>query len=217
MTYKGENVSGDAVLVRNKETKQAHLIVRGAGEWELYRSINNEEVDTSNPALSGNRPGEYPLSYTDTTFQLYLFETDEGQMVLSERHLPIQGNFNFRDLGGLPTKEGKFTRWGMVFRSDDLPNLTAADIDYLNTIPLRTIVDFRSESEIASSPDKIPSQETQYISLSIAPGNLTMTSGFDINQLTEERGDSIMRAINYQFATDPASIEQYRRFYTLAQ
>jgi len=40
------------------------------------------------------------------------------------RLLPLAGAYNFRDLGGYPTSEGRQTRWNILFRSDTLHEVT---------------------------------------------------------------------------------------------
>ncbi|MCD8178290.1 MAG: tyrosine-protein phosphatase [Tannerellaceae bacterium] len=217
LRYEGEDLTGQVSLSRDKKSKQAELTVNLPGDWQLYGTDTNREVDRDKAVISGMRPGKYPLAYTDVTYQVYQFTSPQGEAVIAERQLPIEGSYNFRELGGFRTKDGKYTRWGMVFRSDDLMHLTGSDIHYLNSIPLRTIVDFRSESKIQASPDKIPSGDTRYVPLSITPGNLTLSSGFDLAGLTEQAADSMMRAVNRQLATDEASIQQYKTFFALLQ
>ena len=76
--------------------------------------------------------------------------------VISERRLPLQGAANFRDLGGYETTTGQRVRWGRVFRSDHLSNLTARDIDFLKRIKLRCVCDFRTSTEARRRPDRFP-------------------------------------------------------------
>jgi len=54
---------------------------------------------------------------------------------------------NVRDLGGLPTTEGRRTRWGAVVRSDSRERLTAAGWVALRAHGVRTIVDLRDPAE----------------------------------------------------------------------
>ena len=49
----------------------------------------------------------------------------DGTEVRSDRHVSLQGAHNFRDLGGYRTHDGRTTRWGRLFRSDTLDDLTA--------------------------------------------------------------------------------------------
>ncbi|WOX04590.1 tyrosine-protein phosphatase [Microbulbifer pacificus] len=69
------------------------------------------------------------------------------------RVLPLEGGRNFRDLGGYETTDGKTVKWGKVYRSGILTNLTANDYDYLRDRNIATIVDFRSTKERTQEPD----------------------------------------------------------------
>ena len=72
-------------------------------------------------------------------------------MQRDERILPLVGASNFRDLGGYPTMDGGFTRWGTLFRSDTLHELTASDVEFLREIGLKTIIDLRMVAEVRKS------------------------------------------------------------------
>ncbi|WP_078084895.1 tyrosine-protein phosphatase [Microbulbifer mangrovi] len=69
------------------------------------------------------------------------------------RVLPLEGGRNFRDLGGYETTDGKTVKWGKLYRSGILTNLTADDYAYLRDREIATIVDFRSTSERSNEPD----------------------------------------------------------------
>ena len=45
----------------------------------------------------------------------------------AQRHIPLHGCSNFRDLGGYTGHQGQRLRWGQVYRSDHLADLSAAD------------------------------------------------------------------------------------------
>ena len=64
------------------------------------------------------------------------------------RLLPLVGAFNFRDLGGYPTTDGKVTRWGRLYRSDTLHELTGSDLEVLREIGLATVIDLRTGAEL---------------------------------------------------------------------
>ncbi len=68
-----------------------------------------------------------------------------------ERIVPLVGASNFRDLGGYPTVDGGVTRWGTLFRSDALHELTEPDIEVLRDLGLKTIVDLRMGAEVRKS------------------------------------------------------------------
>lgn len=70
------------------------------------------------------------------------------------RHIELEGQNNFRDLGGYTTSYGKTIRRRMLFRSGDLSGLTDADLLIVNNLGLKLVIDFRSKSERDKSPDK---------------------------------------------------------------
>ena len=72
------------------------------------------------------------------------------------RLLPMDGAFNTRELGGYKTTDGKSVKWGMLFRSDKLSDLSENDELYLQSLGIKRIVDFRSEGEKTEDPDIIP-------------------------------------------------------------
>ncbi len=72
-------------------------------------------------------------------------------MATPDRLLPLVGAFNFRDLGGYPTVDGRITRWGRLFRSDTLHGLTDSDVEVLHGIGLTTVIDLRRPAELETS------------------------------------------------------------------
>ena len=75
---------------------------------------------------------------------------DEG-VDASERLIPLDGAFNFRDLGGYPAAGGGTTRWGTLFRSDTLHELSSSDVDTLRALGLTTVIDLRTRRELAQT------------------------------------------------------------------
>jgi protein-tyrosine phosphatase len=72
------------------------------------------------------------------------------------RRLSWDGCVNARDLGGLPTADGRVTRFGAVVRSDSPENLTPDGWAALREYGIRTIVDLRNDDERGvASPDGV--------------------------------------------------------------
>jgi len=66
------------------------------------------------------------------------------------RRYPLEGCFNFRDLGGYPAENGYRLRWGLLFRSDSLHELSPSDLAILrDEIGIRDAIDLRSSREVA--------------------------------------------------------------------
>ncbi|WP_329126014.1 tyrosine-protein phosphatase [Streptomyces sp. NBC_01465] len=59
----------------------------------------------------------------------------------------LAGVRNFRDVGGLPTVDGRQVRYGKLFRSGHLAHATEEDAAFLTTLGLHTIFDFRNAAD----------------------------------------------------------------------
>jgi protein-tyrosine phosphatase len=70
-------------------------------------------------------------------------------MPVPERLVALEGAFNFRDLGGYPSRDGQHTRWGRLYRSDTLHELTEADVKVIRELGLTTVIDLRTPKELA--------------------------------------------------------------------
>ncbi|MGW1543339.1 tyrosine-protein phosphatase [Streptomyces sp. NPDC002309] len=59
----------------------------------------------------------------------------------------LAGVRNFRDVGGLPTVDGRRVRHGVLFRSGHLAHATAEDAVFLAALGLHTVFDFRNAAD----------------------------------------------------------------------
>ena len=59
---------------------------------------------------------------------------------------------NVRDLGGLPTADGRSTHWRSIIRADVLGRLTPAGKQSLRDYGVQTVIDLRSAKEVAAQP-----------------------------------------------------------------
>jgi len=64
------------------------------------------------------------------------------------RLVPLTGAVNFRDLGGYLSGDGRITRWGMLFRSDTLHQLTGSDVVLIESLGVTTVIDLRTDHEL---------------------------------------------------------------------
>jgi protein-tyrosine phosphatase len=65
----------------------------------------------------------------------------------TSRHIPLEGCFNFRDIGGYTSTDGREVRWRRLFRAGGPHALTAADVEALRPLGVITIIDLRTRDE----------------------------------------------------------------------
>ena len=84
--------------------------------------------------------------------------TAEVPSQTDRRHVPLNGQSNFRDIGGYKTVGGKTVRWAQIYRSGELPRLSDKDVAELEKLGITTTVNFLTEDEIeARGKDRLPS------------------------------------------------------------
>lgn len=86
----------------------------------------------------------------------FLIKGGNGDTIeTAERKVNLQGAFNFRDLGGYQTTDGKTVKWGKLFRGEELGHLTASDLTYVQGMGLKSIVDYRTDAEVNALADPV--------------------------------------------------------------
>ncbi len=141
------------------------LVVRWTGgprgvRIPIYAGPTPDEIDRSSP-VGHLVDGRAEIDTLPFETRPYLeLELPDGETVkLAERQLPLEGMDNFRDLGGYRTKDGRTTRWGRLYRSGQLSELSDDDVDYLGKLRVNLVCDFRSPAEREDQPDRLPTDD----------------------------------------------------------
>jgi protein-tyrosine phosphatase len=119
-----------------------------------------------------------------------------------QRHVPLEGAANFRDLGGYRTADGRSVKWGLLYRSDALNALTDNDLRYVVALNIRRVVDFRTLSEASSHPDRLPEgllHESVPVPLQVPTPDLTHVG--DQGALDQMAERAWLTAIDHVLAT----------------
>ena len=204
-----------AFLTRDAATKAATLTVAGQGAWQLHTAGAHCRGGDAGPVATGGGQGVFALPFVADNWACFALRQNGGTRYLAERHLPMAGGYNFRDLGGFPGADGKRVAWGKFFRTDGLSALTAGDLAYLASIPIATIVDFRTAEEREHSPDKIPAGVKNTVLLPIAPGYMSQGTTKDLEDY--DSPDDFMLEMYRDLALDPSIAEAYRQFFARVQ
>ena len=195
------------------EYKLTYLLTGSTKSVEIFASKDPNAVPSSAPlhktteksvTLHAGKPGE----------RMYFFvKADTGEVrEVSIRHLELEGTPNFRDIGGYETTDGRYVRWGLLYRSGVLTYLTPKDYAYLSNLGVRVVCDFRTKEENDTAAETwIPGASTQMISLPIGgdgkQGNQATVQSLMASNPTAEQLRTRMTATYGQFAFSAA--DQY--------
>lgn len=89
-------------------------------------------------------------------FAIETFRLSHPELQPEKRFVSLPGAFNVRDIGGYTTTDGKQVRWGQVYRSGTLSNLTDEGVAQLAALNLQTICDLRTTHEVDNMPSRLP-------------------------------------------------------------
>jgi len=87
------------------------------------------------------------------------------------RHVALDGQTNFRDVGGYQTTDGRTVKWAQVYRSGELHKLSDEDLEVLANLEIQSVASFLTDEEItARGRDRLP-PDTREVPLPIVSGN----------------------------------------------
>jgi protein-tyrosine phosphatase len=127
------------------------------GTVKIYESSVPDSFNLYSPIAETNiSKGFKDVFFAQSTKRSYfkLVFNKRYSVITAERIIPMQGLYNFRDLGGYYTEHGRQTRWGKMYRSSSLERTTPQDAKILNNLGIRTVIDFRTDRERNESPSK---------------------------------------------------------------
>jgi protein-tyrosine phosphatase len=84
--------------------------------------------------------------------------------------IPVPGTYNFRDVGGLPARDGVVRR-GALFRSDGLHRLGDDGREALRRLDVGMIIDLRDENEARLMPDDLDGLDVEVHRLPVFEGS----------------------------------------------
>lgn len=137
----------------------------------------------------------------------------------------LTGVRNFRDVGGLPTTDGRRVKPGRLFRSGHLAHATETDAAFLGSLGLHTIFDFRNGADHALEGADVELPGVRNVNLPLsdpADGRefWKMVRDGDLEQLREVLGDgkaAARMAASYRSIIRTRTAEHSRVVHSLAE
>jgi protein-tyrosine phosphatase len=134
---------------------------------------------------------------------------------VGERRLPFVGTKNLRDLGGYKTSDGRRIKWGLLYRSGRLDELTENDQEYFSKLNIGVVCDFRREDEQVRCPSRLPKNKSiDVVDLPIGAGSTKrFLDQIESRQVSDDNMMGIMEEIYLDFARNQAEPygEMFRR------
>jgi protein-tyrosine phosphatase len=199
-------------LIRPNVYRLNFHVLPETGPVEVFASSRPDQLDSPKPLLTIYKtPAEVSVPDLPGRVYFHLKPAAGPARVVSVRRLPLEGAKNFRDLGGYRASDGRYVRWGMVYRSNHLVNLTPRDSDYLNRLGIRLVCDVRSDGERARAPDHWTGNAPEFFSVPIGSNLITTPTADDLKHriasINSETKDSV-RTYDYaiQYAGQYAKI-----------
>ena len=96
-------------------------------------------------------------------------EKDTNDIFL--RHIELEGQSNFRDIGNHTTGNGKSLKSGMLYRSGTLSACSNSDVQILDSLGIKTVVNFLTEEERKVRGEDILPRGTKSVFLPISGEN----------------------------------------------
>ncbi len=130
-----------------------------SGYYKIYQGLSPKSINWSKIVAEVSNTNKAVIENKEQATRLFFGVIDtlkKDTAIVSERLIPMQGTNNFRDIGGIPTTDGRYTKWGMIYRSGRLESLTEADIDRFRDLDIQQVFDFRNDIEIGKAPDRLP-------------------------------------------------------------
>jgi len=155
-------------VARQKPTELAIRWKQQAQTVKIYLGTAADTMDRTTPAATVSGVQAVTLTHLNphTRYFVELILDDSDCILTAERTLPFSSVVNFRDIGGYPTKDGQLVRWGQVYRSASLKDLSPEDQTHLQAMGIQLICDLRSHDEVQQAPDIVPA-DVNYLHLPV--------------------------------------------------
>jgi protein-tyrosine phosphatase len=145
----------------------------------------------------------------------FCLQSESGEVaILAERQLSLQGTPNFRDMGGYEAHDGRRLKWGKLYRSSKLSELTDVDVNYVNRLGVTLVCDLRQVLEQELEPSRLGAEGPSMLaSLPVTPGSSTsFIDNLQRGVIAVDDAAGLMQEMNRDFVINqtPQYAEMFR-------
>ena len=186
-------------------------------QWKAVISDQLDSIDWSGAKDIKIADGVYttPEPYKERKY-FGLISNDADTIIVSNKHVKLEGTNNFRDVGGITTLNGKHLKMGRIYRSDKLSELTESDLNKLGILEIKNVNDLRTQPEVDEEPDNLPKNSgITYNHLAVGSDSLMGISEEEmikkLKKFKPEQSEEFMIDATANFATDYR--DSYKKLY----
>lgn len=183
---------------------------------DIFRS-NNDSVFPKDPSLTVPVNNFICAIAPDkNTFREYFrLRIDKSYSgIITNRFFNTKNIYNLRDIGGYFTQNNEQVKWGKIYRSGDIATPSPEDNEILDSLKIKTVVDFRESMMVMSRPDRL-NENINYIALPVNVNNFDADVHSKILNGQFLKGDAIIYTQDcYRNIIDKYN-EQYSKFFDI--
>lgn len=123
------------------------------GAVEIYASSSPDDFNVAFPLATANisdRVVLVPKLGDNRKYFMLSFDKKE-KIYVTNRKINVPGVLNLRDIGGYVNDDGQTIKWGKIYRSGRLSEMTQAGKERLDKLNIKTLIDLCSAEEKAKS------------------------------------------------------------------
>ena len=208
----GPNIQQYVTVTRIPQSDTVIFVFSKKDTWSIYTldSVNGKAKATAD-IITNDSVVLLRVKDANARYYFKVVNSKNESATLTETVLPIKGQPNFRDLGGLITTDGYSIKWGRLFRSGALNKLTPADVAYMKSAGIQIDIDFRRPEEYQQAQDRLP-EGVKLVNLPIkTPPDDNSTAKW-LSTKDALALDTMFIPLYRSLVTDPLCQSQYAHF-----
>ena len=99
------------------------------------------------------------------------FDKEKDSNNIFQRHIELQGQSNFRDIGNYTAENGETLKSGILYRSGTLSACSSSDVQILDSLGIKTVINFLTEEERQVRGEDVLPSGTKSVFLPISGEN----------------------------------------------
>jgi len=182
-------------------------------EIKIYAAGDSAFLPADKYFIGNGMGGECEVEVDFDERAYFILESADGSKIrTAERLKKAEKIRNFRDIGGYPTNDGGWVKWGVLYRSGAHDKASQNDLQLLQSLGVKSVIDYRSTREFTESPDR-KADGIIYLSNPPFPENAGAADVLHFNIENEQKVDEGLIECNRVLATAEESFKAYHQLF----